>query len=135
MVDANKIIEDIIKGAQSTEGFVRGSTMGVERQTLGEETKLAGQSTPLRNVYEAGAQAACDQYKVAFIPALMAGIAGAGKLIKGGVGLGKKLLGSKVGRGVGTAAMMMPPGVIGGGGGGGRVAPGGGGGGAPPARF
>jgi hypothetical protein len=41
MVDANKIIEDIIKGAQATEGFIRGGTMGVERQVLGEETKLA----------------------------------------------------------------------------------------------
>ena len=42
MVDANKIIEDIIKGAQQTEGFMRGGAMGIERQILGEETKLAG---------------------------------------------------------------------------------------------
>jgi hypothetical protein len=42
MVDANKIIEDIIKGAQQTEGFMRGGTVGIERQILGEETKLSG---------------------------------------------------------------------------------------------
>ena len=42
MVNVDKIIEDIIKGAQETEGFMRGGTMGIERQTIGTETKLAG---------------------------------------------------------------------------------------------
>lgn len=74
MVNVDKIIEDIIKGAQSTEGFIRGSTMGVEHQVIGEETKLATeQQRALGSAYQAGTKAACDRYKVAW-GALLSGL-------------------------------------------------------------
>lgn len=40
----DKILADLIKGAQASEGFVRGSRANVEIQRHGEEQKLAGHS-------------------------------------------------------------------------------------------
>jgi hypothetical protein len=53
-MDTQKIIDDLIKGAQSSEGFLRGGQVGVEHQVLGEETKLASDNSALQGAFGKG---------------------------------------------------------------------------------
>ncbi len=92
MVDAQKIIEDIIKGAQSSEGFLRGGKVGVELQIIGEETKLASTNSTLHRAREEGIKAACEQYKVAAIPLIGAAAGLASKALPAIGSLAKKLI-------------------------------------------
>ena len=63
-----KFIQDLMKGACNTEGFVRGSRVGVERQAdRGHEEKLAAALGPLKHAYDKGLQDALAQYKIAFL--------------------------------------------------------------------
>ncbi len=97
----DKFMEDLIKGAQSTEGFVRGGHVGVEvsRGNQGREEKLASADGLLASRYVEGAHAALERFgvKEAFLP-LLGALAG-GTLLRGGLGMAAKGLAGRAGVG------------------------------------
>lgn len=104
MANIDQIIEDLIKGASR-------AGARIERGDVdGHEVKLAAAKGPLGDAYAAGLQAACDQYKVAFIGGLIRGalpLAGAmfgGQGLRAGLGAASKGL---MGRAPGIAKAMQ----------------------------
>lgn len=111
----NKIIDDLVKGAQATEGFVRGSKVNVELgQDRGREEKLASYMPAAAGLLGKGIGAAARNPRAALGLAgagvgALSGAAGAesghrmegamkGGLVGGGVGLAGQAAASALGR-------------------------------------
>lgn len=97
----DQFIADLVKGAERSEGFVRGGHVGVEvsRENRGREEKLASADALLASRYAEGAHAALERFgvKEAFLP-LLGALAG-GTLLRGGLGMAAKGLAGRAGVG------------------------------------
>jgi hypothetical protein len=71
-----KIIADLVKGAQASGGFMRGGKAAVELLNTGTEEKLASARASLETAYTDGIKAAQDLYKVSFVGQMATMLAG-----------------------------------------------------------
>lgn len=100
----DKFMAELIKGAEQSEGFIRGGRVGVEvsRENRGREEKLASANNLLASQYAKGSHAALERFgiKEAFLPLLgMAGSLLGGTAARAGLGMAAKGLAGKAGIG------------------------------------